>query len=177
MGELSVTDVGYLERFSHHSMGVGGEAVAPDGGIFRFFKIKFENSDIVEQTVPVFTSGKGRYENFGENVEYLIGGFSTEIAVRDNAEVALIPDDYPSRLSYSGLKYFFGNPTINGYPDNWNRRPRVKPNSRLEGWVWGMTRDSGSVDCRISYRNNVYKWKPTEEGLDTAPSNEAEITI
>jgi hypothetical protein len=175
-GEISVTEAGSLKRFTYNTDSVG-ELIAPDGGIFRFFKIKFENFDIEEKRAPSFTTSKGRYENFGENVEYLLGGYSTEIAVFNDGEPALIPDGYSSYPNYSPISYTFGNPSIVGYPDNWNIRPKVQPNSILEGWIWGMTYNTGAVDCRIYYENNVYTWKPTEAELDKAPLGEYEVSI
>ena len=175
-GEISVTEAGSLKRFVYYTDTVG-ELVAPEGGIFRFFKIRFDNFDIQEKRAPCFTTSKGRYENFGENVEYLLGGYSTEIAVFADGEPALIPEGYSSYPNYSPISYQFGNPSIVGYPDNWNVRPRVQPNSTLEGWIWGMTYETGSVDCRINYQNDVYTWTPTEAELNKAPLGTYEVSI
>jgi hypothetical protein len=174
--QISVIGAGSSDSFVYNTDGAG-ELVAPDGGSFTFFKIKFENSDIEEKEAPSFTTNDGRYESFGEDVDYLLGGNPTEIAVFSDGEPAIIPDSYSSDQSYSSISYSFDNASVVGYPDDWSIRPEVPPNSTLEGWVWGLTYEAGSVDCRVKYQGEIYTWEPSNNELDEPPQGTDEISI
>jgi hypothetical protein len=175
-GQISVTEVGSSDSFNYNLNAVG-KLVAPDGGLFRFFKIRFENSDIEAKEAPSFTTSLGRYKNFGENVDYMMGGYPTEIAVFTDGEPAIIPDSYPSAHNVPSISYSFGNSSIVGYPDDWFNRPTVPPNSTLEGWVWGLTYETGSVDCRVSYQRDVYTWEASTNELDKSPQGTDDVSI